>query len=226
MSQDILLVEDEPEIASYLTRGLAYEGYRVTHAVSGGAALAAAQERSPDLVILDFGLPDIDGLEVARRLRARGPVAILVLSARDIMAAHMSEMAGLCDDHLAKPFAFSELLACIRALLRRVNAQRQHELLRLDHVVMDVAAHEVRVGSQRVGLTGKEFEVLELFLRHPREVLTREQVYERVWGFDFGADSNVLEVYVRALRQKLEAAGASLLLQAVGGVGYMLRDGL
>lgn len=224
MGQHILLVEDEPEIASYLVRGLAFEGYHVQHVATAAEALAATREHPPDLVILDLGLPDIDGLEVARRLRAGAPLAILMLTARDRVIDRVAGLEGGADDYLTKPFAFEELLARVHVQLRRQVAQQQHEQLRLNRVVMDVAAHAVWVGAQRVELTLREFEVLELFLRHPRQVLTREQVYERIWGYDFGADSNVLEVYVRALRQKLEAAGAPRLLQTVRGVGYVLRD--
>ncbi|NTU84529.1 MAG: response regulator transcription factor, partial [Chloroflexales bacterium] len=158
-----------------------------------------------------------------RRLRAGVPVAILMLTARDTVADRVTGLEGGADDYLTKPFAFEELLARIHVQLRRSSAQ-EHEQLRVGLLLMDVAAREVRVGAQRVDLTAREFEVLELFLRHPRQVLTREQVYERIWGYDFGADSNVLEVYVRALRQKLEAAGASRLIQTVRGVGYVLRD--
>ncbi len=224
MGQRILLVEDEPEIASYVTRGLIYEGYKVEHAATGAAALAAARERPPALVILDLGLPDLDGFEVARRLRAGPPVAILILTARDAVADRVAGLEGGADDYLTKPFAFEELLARIHVQLRRSTAMQQHELLRVGPVLMDVAAREVRVGAQRVELTTKEFEVLELFLRHARQVLSREQVYERIWGYDFGAESNVLEVYVRALRLKLEAAGAARLIQTIRGVGYVFRD--
>ncbi|MCX7792715.1 MAG: response regulator transcription factor [Chloroflexaceae bacterium] len=224
MAQRILLVEDEPEIASYLVRGLGYEDYHVEHVATGAAALAAAREHPPDLVILDLGLPDMDGLEVARRLRAGAPIPILMLTARDAVADRVAGLMGGADDYLTKPFAFEELLARVHVQLRRAQARQQHELLRFDGVTVDVAAREVRVGDQRVELTAREFDVLELFMRHPRQVLTREQVYERIWGYDFGADSNVLEVYVRALRQKLEAAGAPRLLQTVRGVGYVLRD--
>lgn len=223
MGERILLVEDEPEIASYLVRGLAYEGYQVEHVATGATALSAVRERPPDLVILDLGLPDLDGLEVAQRLRAGTPVAILMLTARDTVADRVAGLMGGADDYLTKPFAFEELLARVHVQLRRAQAHQQHELLRFDRVTLDVAAREVRVDDQRVELTAREFDVLELFMRHPRQVLTREQVYERIWGYDFGADSNVLEVYVRALRQKLEATGASRLLQTVRGVGYVLR---
>lgn len=224
MSQHILIVEDEAEIATYLTRGLAYDGYSIARVNTGSAALAAAREHPPDLVILDLGLPDMDGLEVARRLRAGPPMAILMLTARDTVADRVAGLEGGADDYLTKPFAFEELLARVHVQLRRQQALTQGERLQLGPLRVDVAAHEVTVQNQRVDLTAKEFEVLELFLRHPHQVLTREQVYERVWGYDFGSDSNVLEVYVRALRQKLEAAGAARLLHTMRGVGYILRE--
>jgi two-component system response regulator MprA len=224
MSARILVVEDEVEIAGYLRRGLAYEGYTVEHAASGAVALIAARERPPDLVVLDLGLPDMEGLEVARRLTAGSPIAILILTARDTVADRVTGLDAGADDYLAKPFAFEELLARVRALLRRSSAQQQQQQLRYGPLAMDVAAREVRLGEQRVELTAREFDVLELFMSHPRQVLKREQVYERVWGYDFGSESNVLEVYVRALRQKLEQAGAARLLQTVRGVGYVLRD--
>jgi DNA-binding response OmpR family regulator len=224
MSGRILVVEDEVDIAGYLRRGLAYEGYTVEHAATGATALTAARERPPDLVVLDLGLPDMDGLEVARRLNAGSPVAILMLTARDTVADRVTGLDAGADDYLAKPFAFEELLARVRALLRRSSAQQQHQQLRYGTLAMDVAAREVRSGEHLVELTAKEFDVLELFMTYPRQVLTREQVYERVWGYDFGSESNVLEVYIRALRQKLEHAGAPRLLQTVRGVGYVLRD--
>ena len=224
MSQHILIVEDETEIATYLTRGLTYEGYSIERVSTGSAALATAREHPPDLVILDLGLPDMDGLEVARRLRAGPPIAILMLTARDTVTDRVAGLEGGADDYLSKPFAFEELLARVHVQLRRQQAITQGEHLQLGPLRMDVAAHEVTVQNQRVDLTAKEFEVLELFLRHPHQVLSREQVYERVWGYDFGSDSNVLEVYVRALRQKLEAAGAARLLHTIRGVGYILRE--
>jgi DNA-binding response OmpR family regulator len=223
MGQRILIVEDAAEIVSYLRRGLAYEGYTVAHAATGSDALALARETPPDLVILDLGLPDMDGAEVARRLRLGPPVAIIMLTARDSLEAKVAGLEGGADDYLTKPFAFAELLARIHVQLRKRQAQNEGEVLHHEFLMLDVAAHEVSVAGRLVELTAKEFEVLELFLRHPRQVLSREQVYERIWGFDFGAESNVLEVYIRALRQKLEAAGAPRLLHTVRGVGYVLR---
>jgi DNA-binding response OmpR family regulator len=220
MTERILIVEDEAEIADYLRRGLAFEGFAVELAGDGAAALAAARDRLPDLVVLDLMLPGLDGMEVARRLRAGSSVPIIMLTARD-------SVAGLecgADDYLVKPFAFEELLARIRVQLRRRHAQNTGELLRVGPLSLDLVAHEVRAGDQRVVFTAKEFELLELFMRHPRQVLTRDLLYERIWGYDFGGASNVIEVYIRALRQKLEQAGLPRLIHTIRGVGYVLRD--
>lgn len=224
MSQRILLVEDESEIASYLRRGLAYEGFAVTVAPTGAAALAAAHEQAPDLVVLDLGLPDLDGLEVARRLRSASSVPIIMLTARDSVADRVAGLEGGADDYLCKPFAFEELLARIHVQLRRITAQANVEVLRAGLLTLDVAAREVLLAGKRVALTAKEFDLLELLLRHPRQVLTRETIYERIWGYDFGSESNVIEVYIRALRQKLEATGTPRLIHTVRGVGYVLRE--
>ncbi len=224
MSQRILVVEDEEEIAKYVRRGLHYEGFVVDVAGDGLTALRLARETPPDLVVLDVMLPQLDGLEVARRLRADSDVPIIMLTAREAVSDRLAGFASGADDYLPKPFAFEELLARIRVHLRRRTAQQTGEVLRLGPLQIDVAAHTVRVGARTVELTAKEFEVLELFLRHREQVLTREVIYDRVWGYDFGSDSNVIEVYVRALRLKLEAEGAPRLLHTVRGVGYVLRD--
>ncbi|HEX9438064.1 MAG TPA: response regulator transcription factor [Roseiflexaceae bacterium] len=224
MAQRILIVEDEAEIADYLRRGLAYEGFAVEVACDGSAALVAARERPPDVVVLDLMLPGIDGMEVAQRLRAGSSVPIIMLTARDSVAARVAGLERGADDYLVKPFAFEELLARIRVQLRRHQAQDTGEALRFGPLTLDLAAHEARLGARRVGFTAKEFDLLELFMRHPRQVLTRDLLYERIWGYDFGGESNVIEVYVRALRQKLEAAGAPRLIHTIRGVGYVLRE--
>ncbi|KAB8140458.1 response regulator transcription factor [Chloroflexia bacterium SDU3-3] len=223
MEYRLLVVEDEDEIASYLRRGLSYEGFAVDVAAEGHAALALAREQMPDLVVLDLMLPGIDGLEVTRRLRAVSDVPIIMLTARDTVADRVIGLESGADDYLPKPFAFEELLARIRAQLRKRQAQQQPTTLRYGPLVLNSAAHEVRVNGQLVELTAKEFEVLDLFLHHPQQVLTREVIYDRVWNYNFGNDSNVIEVYVRALRQKLEAKGAPRLIQTIRGVGYVLR---
>src|SRR5215213_1013052 len=220
----ILIVEDESEIAGYLRRGLAFEGYSAEIAANGLAALAAARERPPDLVVLDLMLPGVDGLEVARRLRAASDVPIIMLTARDAVPDRVAGLEAGADDYLVKPFAFEELLARIRVQLRRRQRDDQPTQLRYAALSMDTAAHETQIGGRRVELTAKEYELLELFVRHPQQVLTREVIYDRVWGYDFGGESNIIEVYVRYLRQKLEGAGEPRLIHTVRGVGYILRE--
>jgi two-component system, OmpR family, response regulator MprA len=224
MPQRILIIEDETEIANYLRRGLTYEGFAVEIAGDGLAALAIARERIPDVVVLDLMLPGLDGMEVAQRLRAGSSVPIIMLTARDSVADRVAGLERGADDYLVKPFAFEELLARIRVQLRRHQAQDIGEVLRFGALAMDLAAHEVRLGDRRIEFTAKEFELLELFMRHPRQVLTRVLLYERIWGYDFGGESNVIEVYIRALRQKLESAGAPRLIHTLRGVGYVLRE--
>ena len=220
----VLIVEDENEIAGYLRRGLAFEGFTVEIAATGLAALSAARERPPDLVVLDVMLPGVDGLEVARRLRSVSDVPIIMLTARDAVPDRVAGLEAGADDYLVKPFAFEELLARIRVQLRRRQRDEQPSVLRYGPLTMDTAAHETHIGARRVELTAKEYELLELFLRHPQQVLTREVIYDRVWGYDFGGESNIIEVYVRYLRQKLEASGELRLLHTVRGVGYILRE--
>jgi two-component system, OmpR family, response regulator MprA len=224
MAQRILIVEDEAEIADYLRRGLTYEGFAVEVAGDGLTALAVARERPPDVVVLDLMLPELDGMEVARRLRAGSSTPIIMLTARDAVADRVAGLEHGADDYLVKPFAFEELLARVRVQLRRHQAQSSGETLRFGSLTLDLAAHEARVGGRRVDFTAKEFELFELFMRHPRQVLTRDLLYERIWGYDFGGESNVIEVYIRALRQKIERAGTPRLLHTVRGVGYVLRD--
>ncbi len=220
----ILIIEDEAEIAGYLRRGLTLEGYEVSVAEDGPAGLAAARETPPDLIVLDLMLPGMDGLEVARRLRSVSDVPIIILTARDAVQDRVTGLESGADDYLVKPFAFEELLARIRVQLRRRQSDRQNDVLRYDNLTMDTAAHDVRIGDRRVELTAKEYELLELFMRHPQQVLTRETIYDRVWGYDFGGESNIIEVYVRYLRQKLEANHESRLIHTVRGVGYILRE--
>lgn len=222
--QRILIIEDEAEIAGYLRRGLTFEGFTVEIAADGPAGLAAARENPPDLVVLDLMLPGLDGLEVARRLRAVSEVPIIILTARDAIPDRVAGLESGADDYLVKPFAFEELLARIRVRLRRNQSAQQTDVLRYANLTMDTAARDVRIGERRVDLTAKEYELLELFMRHPQQVMTREVIYDRVWGYDFGGESNIIEVYVRYLRQKLEASGEPRLIQTVRGVGYILRE--
>ncbi len=229
MGERILVVEDERAIANVLRRGLALEGYTVEVADGGRAALDAVRDRPPELVILDLMLPDIDGLEVARRLREAGERApVLMLTARDDVADRVRGLDAGADDYLVKPFAFEELLARVRALLRRAATQTEAtnhvESLKFADLVVDLGTRDVRRGGHSIELTAREFDLLVLFLRNPRQVLPRDLIMDRVWGDDFYGESNVLEVYVRALRTKLEEQGETRLIHTVRGVGYTLRE--
>ena len=223
MSEHILVVEDEARIADLLRRGLMFEGFRVSVAGDGPQGLAIARDDPPDLVILDWMLPGLDGLEVCKRLRAAGSVPIIMLTAKESVPDRVTGLNAGADDYVVKPFAFDELLARIRAQLRR-NRPQATETLHFADLTMNTATREVMRGNRKIDLTTKEYDLLELFLRHPRQVMTREVIYDRIWSYDFGGESNIIEVYVRYLRQKLEAEGESRLIQTVRGVGYALRE--
>ncbi len=223
MNERILVIEDDPAIVKVLQRGLSYEGYVVDVAADGRAGLNLARENRPDLVILDLMLPGMDGLEVCRRLRTGGNLPILMLTAKDTIQDRVQGLDAGADDYLVKPFNLDELLARIRALLRRTQTERQ-QVYKFADLTMDTASRMVARGERQIQLTAKEYELLELFLRHPRQVLTREVIFDRVWGYDFGGESNVLEVYIRYLRQKLEAQNEPRLIHTVRGVGYVLRE--
>ncbi len=219
----ILVVDDDPEILSMVRRGLAYEGYAVETAADGSEALAKARDREPDLVILDIMMPGIDGIEVAKRLHQGGDVPILMLTAKGTVADKVTGLESGADDYLVKPFAFDELLARVKALLRR-RQPKEGEVLRFSDLSLNTATREVKRGDELIELTAQEFNLLELFMRHPRQVLKRDMVYERVWGYDFEGLSNVIEVYVRYLRSKLEAGGRPRLVHTMRGVGYVLKE--
>ena len=223
MRELILVIEDEEKILNFLRRGLIYEGYRVETAMDGTAGLASARDNPPDLVILDWMLPGIDGLEVCRRLRAASNVPILMLTAKDAVSDRVQGLDAGADDYLVKPFALDEVLARLRALLRRAKPEAP-EILSYADLRLDTGTHQAFRGERSIELTAKEYELLELFLQHPRQVLTREVIYDRVWGYDFGGESNIIEFYVRYLRQKTEASGEPRLLHTVRGVGYVLRE--
>jgi two-component system response regulator MprA len=222
MAERILVIEDEVKITDFLRRGLSYEGYEVDIAHDGEAGLAKARDDPPDLVVLDIMLPGLDGLEVCRRLRAGSDVPILMLTAKDAVPDRVAGLNSGADDYLVKPFAFDELLARIRALLRR--RQPAEQVLRFADLTLNQATRRVTRGERQIELTAKEYDVLELFMRHPRQVLTRDIIYERIWGYDFGGESNIIEVYVRYLRAKLEVGGEPRLIHTVRGVGYVLRE--
>jgi two-component system response regulator MprA len=225
----ILVVDDDPKITAFLRRSLALEGYEVTVANGGTDGLRAVAEAVPDLIILDIMMPGIDGLEVCRRIRAAGDaVPILLLTARDAVSDRVKGLDSGADDYLVKPFALEELLARVRALLRRgARAAAVEEVPGILHYAdlsLDPASREVRRGARVIELTAKEFELLQFFLQHPRQVLSRDLLMDRIWGHDWSGESNVLEVYVGYLRQKLEAGGEPRLIQTVRGVGYVLRE--
>jgi two-component system response regulator MprA len=223
----ILVVDDEPAVRASLERALRLDGYDVTLAADGREALATlAHEPSTDAVVLDVLMPELGGIEVCRRLREAGDrTPVLMLTARDRIADRVRGLDAGADDYLVKPFALEELSARLRALLRRTgNGADPDERLRFADLVLDPAAHEIHRGERLVELTRTEFLLLELLLRHPRQVLTRGAIFEHVWGYDFGATSNSLEVYVGYLRRKTEADGEPRLIHTVRGVGYVLRD--
>lgn len=225
MAFKILVVDDDPKITAFLKRTLFYEGYDVIVAMGGEEGLRLAAAHQPDLVILDVLMPCIDGWEVCRRLRAAGDVPVLMLTARDMLADRVKGLDLGADDYLVKPFALEELLARIRAILRRYRpAAEAGKTLNFADLVLDFSTREAQRGGRIFSLTTKEFELLSMFLEHPRQVLTRDQIMERVWGFDFEGESNVLEVYVAMLRQKLEEGGEKRLIHTVRGVGYVLRS--
>ena len=223
MNERILIVEDDPAILKVLQRGLAYEGYTVDVATDGRTGLNLAHDHHPDLVILDWMLPGMDGLEVCRRLRLQGGLPILMLTAKDTIQDRVQGLDAGADDYIVKPFNLDELTARIRALFRRTQVER-NQVYQFADLTMDSDSRQVTRGKRLVPLTAKEYELLELFLRHPRQVLTREVIFDRVWGYDFGGESNVLEVYIRYLRQKLELENESRLIHTVRSVGYVLRE--
>ena len=223
MKAHILIVDDDPRITDLLRRVLAYEGYSVASAASGSEALNRSLERPPDLVVLDIMLPGLDGLEVAQRLRAAGDnVPILMLTARDTVADRVKGLETGADDYLVKPFAPEELVARVKALLRRSQEER-HEMLRFADVELDTGTRVAHRGAREIDLSPTEYELLALFMRRPRQVLTREIILDRVWGMDFEGSSNVMEVYIGYLRTKLEAEGESRLIHTVRGVGYVFK---
>jgi two-component system response regulator MprA len=219
----ILVVDDDARLGASLRRALAYEGYDVQVVANGTDALVGSRDQPPDLVVLDVMLPGIDGIEVCRRLRAGSDVPILMLTARDAVSDRVAGLDAGADDYLLKPFAYDELLARVRALLRRREPSGR-DVLHCADLAMDVSAHEVRRGDRVVDLTALQFNLLEHFLRHQRQVLEREQLLESVWGVASDAISNVVDVTIADLRARLEAEREPRLLHTVRGVGYVLRE--
>jgi two-component system response regulator MprA len=225
MQHTVLVVEDDAAVRESLVRALGQDGYAVDTAVDGHQALSAVASKEPDVVVLDVGLPGIDGLAVCRRYRADGRrTPVLMLTARDRIADRVAGLDVGADDYLVKPFALAELLARLRALLRRTEPVGATAALQFADLVMEPSLVEVRRGPRRIELTRTEYQLLELFLRNPRRVLTRAAIFTHVWGYDFGEGSNSLDVYIGYLRRKLEEEGEPRLIQTVRGFGYALRQ--
>jgi DNA-binding response OmpR family regulator len=222
--QRVLVVDDDPAITSVLKRGLSYTGFAVDTAGSGAEGLELARDRPPDVAVLDIMLPGMDGLELLRRLRAAdSQLPILFLTGMDAPSDQVQGLEQGADDYVTKPFTFEVLAARIRALLRRREAD-QPAVLRFADLVLDTGTRQAQRAGREIDLTSTEYDLLYQFLEHPRRVLPKEFLMERVWGYDFGGNSNVLEVYIKQLRQKLEAERESRLIHTLRGTGYVLRE--
>ncbi len=221
----VLVVDDDASVRRALDRALVIHGFEVQSAASGADALRMLAARAPDVVVLDVSMPEVDGIEVCRRLRAAGDTTpVLMLTARDSVGDRVAGLDAGADDYLLKPFALEELLARLRALLRRTGPADANTVLRYADLLLDPGTRLVTRGDREMQLTRTEFSLLELFMHHPGQVLTREVISADVWGYDFGPASNSLDVYVGYLRRKTEAGGEPRLIQTVRGVGYVLRD--
>jgi len=224
MNNRILLVEDDPKLSKFIEIELGLEGYEVTVAMSGLDGLQLARDLQPDLVILDWMLPEISGLDICTRLRKTGvQVPIIMLTAKDEISDRVTGLNAGADDYLIKPFSIEELLARVKARMRRMYPEAIDNL-QFEDITLSNASREVYRAGQKIDLTAKEFDLLEFMLRHPQQVLTREQILESVWGYDFMGESNIIEVYIRALRIKLEVHNSKRILHTVRGVGYVLRS--
>jgi DNA-binding response OmpR family regulator len=217
-------VEDEEKLAKFIEMELGYEGYTVTVANDGLSGLMAARDSEPDLILLDWMLPGLTGVEVCRRLRSTGSqVPVILLTAKDDVGDRVAGLDAGADDYVVKPFSIEELLARVRAQLRR-NQPQEVDALQFQDLSLNRKTREVIRNNRSIELTAKEFDLLDYLIAHPRQVLTRDRILEEVWGYDFMGDSNIIEVYIRYLRLKLEAEGEKRLIQTVRGVGYVLRD--
>lgn len=220
----ILLVEDEVKLARFLELELSSEGYQITVAHEGIEGLTIARENSFDLLMLDWMVPGLSGIEICRRLRSTGSkVPVILLTAKDEVADRVAGLDAGADDYVVKPFSIEELLARVRSNLRRTQAVDE-DTLTFEDLTLNRRTREVFRGGQSIDLTAKEFDLLDYLLTHPRQVFTRDQILERVWGYDFMGDSNIIEVYIRYLRIKLEEQGEKRLIHTVRGVGYALRE--
>jgi len=225
MANKILVIEDETQIANFISRGLGREGYNILTAYDGETGLEMAFAELPDVIILDVMLPGIDGLSVCRQIReAELQTPILMLTAKDAVPDRVAGLEAGADDYLIKPFAYEELLARVRALGRRRAPIESDAPLHFADLTLDPTTRMAQRNGRNIELTAKEYDLLELFMRHPNQVLTRDQIYDRIWGYDFGGESNIIEVYIRYLRSKLEAENETRLLHTVRGVGYALRE--
>ena len=221
----VLVVDDDIKLLKMLKRTLVFENLDVLTATNGREALEVVQQESPDLLIVDWMMPEMDGLELIQYLRdANNRMPILMLTARDAVENRVFGLESGADDYLVKPFAPAELVARVHALLRRVEPKADDQELQYSDVRLDPRQHEAWRGDRKLSLTVTEFNLLYYFLRHPRQVLERNQILMDVWGYDFGGDSNVLEIYISYLRKKLEAENEPRLIQTVRGIGYMLRE--
>lgn len=224
MTAHILLVEDEAKLARFVELELSSDGYQVMVAHDGMTGLSIARETTFDLAILDWMLPGLTGVELCRRLRATGnKIPIILLTARDEVSDRVQGLDAGADDYMVKPFSIEELLARIRAHLRRTEDGNE-DVLRFEDLTLNRLTREVHRGQRSIELTAKEFDLLEYLMNHPRQVYTRDQILEKVWGYDFMGDSNIIEVYIRYLRLKLEEQGEKRLIHTVRGVGYALRE--
>lgn len=226
MRSTILIVDDDEKIVSMLRRGLAFEGYEVQTASNGVEGLSKLMDKEPDVVVLDVMMPQIDGFEVCRRLREAGSkVPVLMLTAKDEVQSRVTGLDTGADDYLVKPFALEELLARVRALLRRKSdiAETPDNRLVYEDIILDNDSREVLRDGKRLELTAKEFELLNLFMQNPKRVLSRDLIMDKIWGYDYSGESNVLEVYIAMLRQKTEEYGGKRLIQTIRGAGYILR---
>ncbi len=225
MLEKIIIVEDEADIARILERRLAYEGYHVEVFYEGEPALERIYDDPPALVLLDLTLPDIDGLIITKELRAADvQVPTLMLTARDAIPDRITGLDVGADDYMTKPFNTDELMAHVRALLRRSAPEESQDAYKFADLILNPASRLASRGERVINLTAKEYDLLEFFMRHPNQVLTRDQIFDQIWGYDFGGESNIIEVYIRYLRSKLEADGEARLIDTVRGVGYVLRQ--
>ncbi|MGZ8874166.1 MAG: response regulator transcription factor [Anaerolineales bacterium] len=223
--QNVLIVDDDPKLLKMLQRTLVYENLKVLTATNGVEALPLVQSQHPDLIIVDWMMPKMDGLAFIQRLRdEENKTMILMLTARDAIENRVEGLESGADDYLVKPFAPAELVARVHAMLRRVQARPENQLVAYADVMLDPSTREARRGDLSLQLTVTEFNLLHLLMRHPRQVLERRQILSAVWGYDFGGDDNVLEIYIGYLRKKLEADGRSRLIHTVRGIGYVIRE--